>query len=89
MIWRQKLKKSYLTWSISMEILFDHKKKNLYDGFVKNYPDIPKWIIYRTLELASTPGKAFDALCDFDLSILPASWDFQTECWKPEKGFKF
>lgn len=67
-----------------MELALDNKKIELYHGFVKNYPEIPRWIVFRTLELASTPGKAFDALCDLKMTDLPVSWDFQTETWQKE-----
>lgn len=60
----------------------DGKKRKLYEGLVKYYPDVPPWIILRTVELASTPGIAFDALYDFKLKMLPVVWDFDRERWK-------
>jgi hypothetical protein len=63
----------------------DAKKEKLYHGLLKHYPDIPKWIVYRTVDLASTPGKAFDALYDFKEFILPVVWDFSKEKWVKEK----
>lgn len=72
-----------------MEFRRDEMKQRLYEGFIKNYPTIPKWIIFRTVELASTPGKAFDALYDFKITNLPICWDFHKETWVREKGIKF
>jgi hypothetical protein len=60
----------------------DVKKKKLYDGLIDHFQTIPPWIVLRTVELASTPGKAFDALYDFKLKMLPIEWDFEFEKWK-------
>jgi hypothetical protein len=65
--------------------MVDEAKKVLFDGLVKHYPQVPKWIIYRTVELASTPGKAFDAIYDFNLIYLPVVWDFSAEKWIKER----
>ncbi len=63
----------------------DTEKKKLYDGLCEHFPQISPWIVLRTVELASTPGKAFDALYDFKGSLLPTVWDFKEERWKKFK----
>ena len=60
----------------------DEKKRKLYDGLINYYPSVPPWIVLRTVELASTPGKAFDALYVFKIKMLPVEWDFDHEKWK-------
>jgi hypothetical protein len=63
----------------------DESKKNLFEGLAKHFPDVPRWIVYRTVELASTPGKAFDAIYDLKLEILPIVWNFNKEKWVKER----
>ena len=63
----------------------DENKKNLFEGLLKHYPSVPKWVVYRTVELASSPGKAFDAIYDFNIKCLPISWDFSKEKWVEER----
>jgi hypothetical protein len=60
----------------------DKNKKKLYEGLVKHYPHVPPFIVLRTVELASTPGIAFDAIYDFKLKMMPVTWDFEKEKWK-------
>jgi len=62
----------------------DVEKKRLFDGLCKHFPYIPIFLILRTVELASSPGVAFDALYDYKDKILPAIWDFKLERWKKE-----
>lgn len=63
----------------------DEDKQKLYDGLLKHYPDVPRWLLQRTVELASTPGTAFDAIYDFKVSTMPVAWDFESERWKKQK----
>lgn len=63
----------------------DETKKSLFDGLTKHFPNVPKWIVYRTVELASSPGKAFDAIYDYNNEFLPVAWDFGTEKWVEER----
>jgi hypothetical protein len=68
-----------------MILLEDTAKKNLYEGLLKHFPEIPSCIVLRTVELASTPGVAFDALYDFKLKLLPVRWNFNEERWHKTK----
>ena len=63
----------------------DFGKEKLFYGLMNHFPMIPKWIIYRTVELASSPGKAFDALYDYKEKDLPVSWDFSEQKWKKNR----
>lgn len=63
----------------------DETKEKLYRGLVEHYPDVPRWILCRTVELARTPGTAFDAIYEFKISNMPVSWDFEAQRWKKEK----
>lgn len=63
----------------------DEEKKKLYEGLVKHYEHLPKCIIYRTVEMASTPSAAFDALYDFKYDMLPVTWDFHEQKWEKQK----
>jgi hypothetical protein len=63
----------------------DQDKQKLFHGLVQHYPAVPKWIIYRTVELASSPGIAFDAVYDFNVDNLPVIWDFIKEKWVRER----
>lgn len=62
----------------------DVEKRKLFEGLCKYFSKIPIFVVFRTVELASTPGVAFDALYDFREKIMPVMWDFKTERWKKE-----
>ena len=68
-----------------MELKRDYKKMSMYDGLKKHFPDIPKEIVFRTIELASTSVVAFDALYDFKSKNLPVVWDFEKQRWVKHK----
>lgn len=63
----------------------DEEKTKLYLGLCKHFSSIPKFIVLRTVELASTSGKAFDALYDFKMKNLPVCWSFEKEKWVTKK----
>jgi hypothetical protein len=68
-----------------MDLKRDDKRFKLYDGLRKHFPDIPREIVLRTVELASTPVVAFDALYEFKLKLLPTTWDFEKQRWVKHK----
>jgi len=63
-----------------MSLIIDEELKNLYEGFTKKYGNIPKQIIFCTLQFAKSPGSAFDALEDFSHEY-PCTWDHEQQKW--------
>ena len=58
-------------------------KYHLYETFCNQYTNIPYQIIFKTVDLCSTPGKIFDCLEDF-ISEYPVSFDMQKYKWVPD-----
>lgn len=58
-------------------------KEKIYKSFVKKYPNIPLQIIFATVELASTVGKAFDILEDWK-DEYPVKFDMEQDNWVPD-----
>lgn len=66
-------------------LLSDKNKEKLFYGLCEHFKNAPKWIVYRTVELAKTPGHAFDAMYDYNEKDLPVAWDFLNQKWKKQK----
>jgi len=63
----------------------DEEKKKLYEGLSKHYENVPKWIVYRTVEMALSASAAFDALYDLKNTQLPVTWDLDEQKWVKQK----
>lgn len=58
-------------------------KEKLYKTFLAKYPSIPEQIIFITIDLASTAGRAFDILEDWK-DEYPIRFDISEDNWVPD-----
>jgi hypothetical protein len=58
-------------------------KYQLYNKFCSKYKHINKQIIFRTVDMASSPGKAFDILEEFK-SEYPMSFNLEKNLWESD-----
>lgn len=60
----------------------DEKRIKTYEGFKKRYPNIPKLIIFKTIDYSHNLGLSFDNLEEFEKSY-PISYNFDIKKWEP------
>ena len=58
-------------------------KEKIYKGFLEKYPHIHPQIIFVTLDMASSVGRAFDLLEDWKVD-LPVRFDIEEDAWVPD-----
>ncbi len=63
-------------------------KYQLYSNFCNKYKNINRQIIFKTVDMASSPGKAFDILEEF-ISEFPISFNLEKNVWEPEVLLEF